>query len=196
MERRHERRAAAWLPDGRRLHLQHGPIDLILEAWGPADESRAAYAQAAARFATILDELVPELPMLRPPDPAEPCTGPVARRLPRLRPSRRVHHADGGRRRRRRRRDPGAMTAGAPLDRAYVNDGGDIALHLAPGALRDRRRRSTARAAAMRRSIDRPADPVRGIATSAGAAAASPSASPTRSPCSPATAPRPTPPPP
>ena len=27
-----------------------------------------------------------------------------------------------------------AMTAAAPLTRAYVNDGGDIALHLTPGA--------------------------------------------------------------
>ena len=29
---------AAMLPDGRRLHLQHGPIDLIIEAFGEPAE--------------------------------------------------------------------------------------------------------------------------------------------------------------
>ena len=29
---------AVLLPDGRRLHLQHGPIDLVVEAWGDARE--------------------------------------------------------------------------------------------------------------------------------------------------------------
>jgi ApbE superfamily uncharacterized protein (UPF0280 family) len=41
----------SWLPDGRRLHMNHGPIDLIVEAWGEADEVRLAYEQAAARGA-------------------------------------------------------------------------------------------------------------------------------------------------
>ena len=31
---------ATWLPDGRRLHLNHGPIDLIVEAFGDPDEKR------------------------------------------------------------------------------------------------------------------------------------------------------------
>jgi ApbE superfamily uncharacterized protein (UPF0280 family) len=61
----------------------------------------------------------------------------------------------------------GAMTAAAPLARAYVNNGGDIALHLSPGesfkiAMIDRPDRpslfGTARIAAK--------DPARGIATS------------------------------
>ena len=43
---------AALLPDGRRLHLQHGPIDLIVEAWGEAREVAAAYRQAATAPAT------------------------------------------------------------------------------------------------------------------------------------------------
>ena len=30
-----------WLQDGKRLHLNHGPIDLIVEAFGEADASRA-----------------------------------------------------------------------------------------------------------------------------------------------------------
>ncbi|TIT71833.1 MAG: UPF0280 family protein, partial [Mesorhizobium sp.] len=53
---------AHWLADGRRLHLNHGPIDLIVEAFGAADECRAAYAQAVARFQTVLNGLVAELP--------------------------------------------------------------------------------------------------------------------------------------
>nr|MBA2402528.1 UPF0280 family protein [Bradyrhizobium sp.] len=33
----------ALLTDGKRLHLQDGPIDLIIEANGQAEEIRAAY---------------------------------------------------------------------------------------------------------------------------------------------------------
>ncbi|MEP4423982.1 MAG: UPF0280 family protein, partial [Nitratireductor sp.] len=36
----------AWLPDGRRLHMQHGPIDLIVEAFGAPAERAAGYRQA------------------------------------------------------------------------------------------------------------------------------------------------------
>ena len=60
---------AAWLPDGRRLHLHHGPIDLILEAWGAPEAARAAYRAAVARFDGLLQELVDELPALRSPRP-------------------------------------------------------------------------------------------------------------------------------
>ncbi len=38
------------LPDGRRLHLQHGPIDLVIEAFGDRQEIGAAYRQARSRF--------------------------------------------------------------------------------------------------------------------------------------------------
>ena len=48
-----------------RLHLQDGPIDLIVEAFGAAEEIARAYRAAAARFGTILDELCAELPLLR-----------------------------------------------------------------------------------------------------------------------------------
>ena len=51
----------ALLSDGRRLHLQDGPIDLIVEARGRADEVRAAYEAAARRFTGLLDELCAEL---------------------------------------------------------------------------------------------------------------------------------------
>ncbi len=128
---------AAMLPDGRRLHLQHGPIDLIIEAFGAAAEIRAAYAQATAAFADVLPTLVEELPLLRAPLTANSpeLRGPVARRMA---AACRPYQADFV--------TPMAAVAGAvadhmlaaliegrTLERAYVNDGGDIAFHLAPG---------------------------------------------------------------
>ncbi len=38
----------ALLPDGKRLHLQDGPIDLIIEAKGREREVRAAYRGGGA----------------------------------------------------------------------------------------------------------------------------------------------------
>ena len=79
---------AAVLPDGRR-HFQHGPIDLVLEAFGARAEVQAAYDQAWDRFQTVLDELVAELLALRTPlyikgpmrDPKiRPKAGPLAAR--------------------------------------------------------------------------------------------------------------------
>jgi uncharacterized protein len=156
---------AAWLPDGRRLHLQHGPIDLILEAWGRPAAVANAYARAATRFAPLLDELVAELPALRSPDPS-PLHGETARRMAGavaphrpafITPMAAVAGAVAD-------TILAAMTATGDLDRAYVNDGGDIALHLAPG------QSITAAIAARAGLPDRVrvahADPVRGIATS------------------------------
>ena len=57
---------AARLPDGR-LHLQHGPIDLVIEAFGATSEVERAYGQAVDRFGDILPALVRELPTLRRP---------------------------------------------------------------------------------------------------------------------------------
>jgi ApbE superfamily uncharacterized protein (UPF0280 family) len=156
---------AAWLPDGRRLHLQHGPIDLIVEAWGDPAAVARAYAAAAERFAPLLDELVAELPALRSAGPA-PLRGDTARRMAAavapfrpafVTPMAAVAGAVAD-------TVLAAMTAAADLDRAYVNDGGDIALHLAPGQA------ITAAIAARAGRADRVrvahADPVRGIATS------------------------------
>jgi len=124
------------LPDGR-LHLQEGPIDLVIEAFGQAAQLRQAYAAAAACFAEVLPGLVSELVALRRPLGGAPCglQGPVAQRM-----------AAACRPHRRRFVTPmaavagavadhvlAAMTAAAELERAYVNDGGDIALHLAAG---------------------------------------------------------------
>src|ERR1700728_3833493 len=71
------------LPDGRRLHLQDGPIDLIIEAFGAASAIRVAYQAAAMRFHGILDELCDELPLLRMPAHPDRCLlqGPVAKRM-------------------------------------------------------------------------------------------------------------------
>jgi ApbE superfamily uncharacterized protein (UPF0280 family) len=162
----------ALLPDGRRLHLQDGPIDLIVEAWGARAAVEAAYRAAADRFVTILDELCAELPLLRSaakPDNSD-LIGIVARRMHAavapfakdifITPMAAVAGAVA-------EEVLGAMTAAAPLARAYVNNGGDIALHLAPGE---------AFKIAMIDRPDRPSlfgtvtivsqDPVRGIATS------------------------------
>ena len=57
---------AAHLSEGR-LHLQHGPIDLIIEAFGATAEVERAYGQAVDRFGDILSTLVRELPILRRP---------------------------------------------------------------------------------------------------------------------------------
>src|SRR5437762_2545012 len=70
------------LPAGR-LHFQHGPIDLVLFAEGPAEAVRSAYRRAWRRFETVLEELVDELPLLRTPLGDEPpeLEGRVARRM-------------------------------------------------------------------------------------------------------------------
>ena len=127
---------AARLGDGR-LHLQHGPIDLVIEAFGASEEIELAYRQAGARFDDILETLVEELPRLRlPVRGAFPqFEGPVARRM--------VHAVWPHR---ARYVTPmaavagsvademlAAMIAGRTLDKAYVNNGGDIAFHLTPG---------------------------------------------------------------
>jgi hypothetical protein len=72
----------ARLPDGR-LHLQHGPIDVLIECWGEHKEVEAAYRQACARFGTILGELVEDLMLLRQrvTDGAPTFRGTVANRM-------------------------------------------------------------------------------------------------------------------
>ena len=55
------------LTAGRRLHLHHGPIDLIMESFGVAAEVLVSYQQARERFRTVLAKLVCELPLLRTP---------------------------------------------------------------------------------------------------------------------------------
>ncbi|MBX3581826.1 MAG: UPF0280 family protein [Rhizobiaceae bacterium] len=129
---------AALLPDGRRLHLNHGPIDLVVEAFGQAGEVEAAYTQAIDRFQTVLTELVEELPALRSASPPTP-------RLFRSRTAQRMEAAVSPLAGRTFITPMAAvagsvadeilssLVAGRRLEKAYVNNGGDSALHLAPG---------------------------------------------------------------
>ncbi len=125
---------AVILPCGQRLHLQHGPIDLIIGAQG---DRQAAFSAATQRFSTILEELVSELPELRLPLTRDTPTplGDTAQRMDRaVRPT--ITNTYVTRM---------AAVAGsvadtvldamkvATLSRAYVNNGGDIALHLTKG---------------------------------------------------------------
>lgn len=118
---------------GGRLHLHHGPIDVILKAWGKPEAVETAYAVAEATFGTILGQLTEELVQLRQPASANPdLAGPVASRMLVATRSFPDHFIT-----------PMAAVAGAvadhllavmvdaaPLDRAFVNDGGDIAVFL------------------------------------------------------------------
>ncbi len=122
------------LPDGQRLHLQHGPIDLII---GVDGDRAAGFAAARARFTTLLDELVSELDLLRTPvgpSSARPG-GETARRMAKaarahlpafITPMVAVAGAVA-------ETILAAMLETAELRRAYVNNGGDIAIWLAPG---------------------------------------------------------------
>lgn len=128
--------AWAFLPDGRRLHLQHGPTDLIIEVFAADAVRMRAHARAIARFRGLLAGLVRDLPALRRPvDAAAPLADPVARRmrdacLPHagvfVTPMAAVAGAIAD-------EILAAMVAGLPVDRAYVNNGGDVAIHLGPG---------------------------------------------------------------
>ena len=160
------------LEDGRRLHLHDGPIDLIVEAFGTVDAINAAYRAAAVRFVHVLDELCSELTLLRQAartDGPLP-SGAVARRMVAavlpycerafITPMAAVAGAVA-------EEILDAMTAAAQLSRAYVNNGGDIALYLAPGGqfvvgMVERPDRPSLFGTAKLDS----AQPVRGIATS------------------------------
>ena len=161
-----------FLADGRRLHLQDGPIDLIVEAHGSETNLRAAYDAAARRFTGLLDELCGELPMLRQAADPVRCLlqGLVARRMHAavapfaadhfITPMAAVAGSVA-------EEILGAMVGAARLERAYVNNGGDIALYLADReqftvGLMDRPDDH----GLMRTMVIRADDPTRGVATS------------------------------
>jgi len=162
----------ALLPDGKRLHLQDGPIDLIVEASGSERDVREAYEAAAQRFTGLLDELCEELVELRKAADPVRCAlkGAVARRMHAavapfaadgfITPMAAVAGSVA-------EEILGAMLAAPWLDRAYVNNGGDIALHLAYGeqftvGLMDRPDSH----GLMHTMVVSADDPIRGIATS------------------------------
>ncbi|MEX0345888.1 MAG: UPF0280 family protein [Rhizobiaceae bacterium] len=128
---------AAISRDGRKLSLRHGPIDLLISADGEPSEVQAAYRQAVNAFDQVLPELVSELQLLRRPvSPAVPePVGNIARAMH----CAALAHCD---------RFVTSMVAvagavadnllsalveGRALQRAFVNNGGDIALYLRPG---------------------------------------------------------------
>jgi ApbE superfamily uncharacterized protein (UPF0280 family) len=130
---------ASLIGDGSRLHLQHGPIDLVIGAESTrVGERRRAFEAAAARFDTVLSEIVAELHLLRSQDLAgsETPVGKIARRMDAatrphaknvfVTPMAAVAGAVAD-------EILGAMVNATKLTRAYVNNGGDIALHLDPG---------------------------------------------------------------
>ena len=122
------------LAEGRQ-HWRHGPIDLVINARGAPKAVAGAFAEAWARFQCVLPELVHELASLKAPlGPASRVDGKVAvRMLAVCRPFVPAFIT------------PMAAVAGSVADeilaffaidgieRAYVNNGGDIAIHLAPG---------------------------------------------------------------
>ena len=158
--------AVAWLPDGRRLHLHHGPIDLIVSAEGA--ERDAALAAAVARFDGLLEGLVAELDVLRSRASAtrpKDGTGRTELTATALRMIRAVTPFSDT------FVTPMAAVAGAVADeilaamtrhrltKATVNNGGDIAFHLGPG--------ETFRAVSPAGPVEISADnPARGLATS------------------------------
>ena len=125
-----------------RWHFQHGPIDIVIGAHGEPAAVRQAHEAAWRRFETVLEELVGELPMLRraipcdaPLPPADqPLKGAIARRMWNACVPYRADFIT-----------PMAAVAGSVaqaliasyvrpgVDRAWVNNGGDIALYLTPG---------------------------------------------------------------
>ncbi len=160
------------LPDGRRLHLHDGPIDLIIEASGSPRAISAAYEAAARRFVSILDELCSELPLLRnrAGKNSERPHGAVAQRMfaavepycqdcfitPMAAVAGSVAEAILE-----------SMTVAANLERAYVNNGGDIAIHLVDSCRYKIGMVERPDSPSLFGSLDITAkDPVRGIATS------------------------------
>lgn len=127
---------AQMAPDGR-LRLSHGPIDLIVTVDGPAPARQSALIRARDAFAPVLHDLVGELPGLRSDHGPTPL-GAVARRMyDATAPFAPIFVT------------PMAAVAGSVADhilaailtgdhgltRAHVNNGGDIALWLANGAM-------------------------------------------------------------
>jgi hypothetical protein len=121
---------------GDRLHLQEGPIDLVVDAFGPTAARRRAFARADDAFGGVLAGLARHLPALRRPlDDRWPAdASPTAARM------RRAVAPFGD-----RFVTPMAAVAGAVadtvltamrevegLDAAYVNNRGDVALFVTP----------------------------------------------------------------
>ena len=121
-----------------RWHFQHGPIDIVLQAVGEPKACQQAVDLAWRRFQTVLPELVSELPLLRQPVSqlhANSFKGSVAQRMWLVAHGLSWAAEDGF-------VTPMAAVAGSVAEelitllaqegvhKAYVNNGGDMALHL------------------------------------------------------------------
>lgn len=118
---------------GGRLHLHHGPIDLIINAWGP--DRKVAFQQAERRFQTVLEELVEDLDILRSATRRQNPTGKIARAMMAavaphtdifVTPMATVAGAVAD-------EILASMCRGTNLSKAFVNNGGDIAVYLSTG---------------------------------------------------------------
>ena len=129
------------LSDGR-WHFQHGPIDIVIGAEGEPAAVKLAHQAAWQRFETVLEEIVAELPVLRQPILSDGPL-PLARQCPHGAVAQRMWNACSPFR--AGFITPMAAVAGSVaqeliasyarpgIERAWVNNGGDIALHLTPG---------------------------------------------------------------
>lgn len=126
------------LPSNDRLHLQHGPIDLLIQAHSAnPQEVTTAYTAATSAFTGLLAKLALDLDQLRQPAAVElKLMHPVSRNMsatamrfsptfvtPMICVAGAVadyikHH----------------MLLSANLDKVLVNNGGDISVHLSPGS--------------------------------------------------------------
>ena len=122
--------------DACRWHWSHGPIDIVAEAHGDADAVATAHEAAWKRFGVLLSELVNERALLRQPvgNSVNPFKGPVARAMwaacvpfsaSFITPMVAVAGAVA--------QELIGFYQRAGIERAWINNGGDIALHLAPG---------------------------------------------------------------
>ena len=161
--------------DAARWHFQHGPIDLIITVDGKADAIARALESAWSRFQQVLPELVDELALLRQAVRSDRAfEGAVAKRMQAACWPHRAQFIT-----------PMAAVAGSVADemieffscepdiqRAAINNGGDIALHLqANESYRIGLVTDIAQFSAQPDVVDGSlvicaADPVRGIATS------------------------------
>lgn len=134
-----ERPVVNKLPNDR-LQLRHGPINIVLKAWADPETQRKAQRLIFRNFPKILPELVNDLPTLRKPATAKPVKlgSPTAQRM-----------SDAASRFAAEKGTfitPMAAVAGAvaeevlrmletagPIERAFVNNGGDIAVLIAAG---------------------------------------------------------------
>ncbi len=133
------------LPYGQGLRLLQGPIDLVVRCEGGQSAVQSAYSLAQQAFTPVLQTLVNELPQLRTELPVaithvkRPVNGPVAKRMwAACQPF--THY----------RVSLMSAVAGSVADhmlqavsgvpgirKAWVNNGGDIAIYLTPGQVFD-----------------------------------------------------------